>query len=141
MRKLSFAAIAIAFMAAASWACVLELKLVGPDGKESIVRPGSAVTLARGAAYTLVVRYVEDHGNCKIAPEKTAFILGDEKWRPAKEGQALALKANPSWVDDGRSAHVARLEFIAALQGPVTLEIVRDCPKGGIDELVRFDVR
>ncbi len=141
MKKLIAAAFAFAFFAAASWACVLELKLVGPDGKETSIRPGSSVALSRGAAYTLVVRYVEDHGNCKIAPEKTAFILGDEKWRPGKEGQALSLKANPAWVADGRSAHVARHEFVAAVQGRVSLEILRDCPKGGIDEVVHFDIR
>jgi hypothetical protein len=119
-------------------ACEFSFALLGPDGERSL-RPGTETALEQGARYTLEVTFTEDHGRCLLTPEDTKFYLEEVKWKPGRELPLLLQEAAAWETVDGRS-HRALLPFQAVDSGSFRLEILRECDKGGYDELLLFSV-
>jgi len=122
-------------------ACELSFKLHGSDGSSQSIRPGSTVPVKLGSSYTLDIEFVEDHRNCHVPPEDTIFLLNDEKWKAAKTDQSLQLTSDVAWVMQSRTLNTAGISFTAKQSGTQVLNIIRECVKGGIDEIFNFKVQ
>lgn len=119
--------IAVLFLSGgALFACEMLFTL---DGKT--VRPETLISLEAGTTHTLTVRFTEDHGSCLLRPEDTVFLVADEKWKPEKTALPLVLQGPVTWADVSLRVHETVITFRAARTGKVTLEIVRDCSRGG----------
>jgi hypothetical protein len=67
------------------------------------------------------------------------FFLEEVKWKPGRE--LPLLLAHPyAWEDTDARSHRATLSFQAVAAGSFELEILRECSKGGYDELLLFQV-
>jgi len=140
-RKL-FIILALSF--AALWsasACEMAFKLVDDGGASRKILPGSTIALEAGRTYTLKVEFTEDHRNCLYEPDDTLFLLDDAKWRVNKAEQGLVLAQGIAWVENGRNLNLAELVFKAAKPGSYSLRILRECEKGGYDEVFTFVVK
>ena len=92
-------------------------------------------------AYSLVVRFKEDHNNCKVAPEVTLFLLDEEKWKSSKDYLPLQLAGSVNWSDINSRTHETELTFKAVKTGDWELEVIRECSKKeGYDEYLLFCV-
>jgi len=111
-------------------ACEMSFRIVDPTGASREVSPGREIPLAAGVTYRLQVRFVEDHGNCKVGAEETEFLFD----------RSLVLLGEPVWRDRSSRAHETELVFRPASAGTWDLEVVRDCSKAGYDEVLRFKV-
>lgn len=127
----------VAFLAAGTglFACEMSFFL---DGEA--IRPGARINLAEGSTHTLVVRFTEDHGNCRVSPDETVFLVNEEKWKTSKSHLPLVLTESIVWKDLAIRTHEAVITFQAALTGNAAMEIIRDCPKAGYDEKIYFTV-
>lgn len=120
-------------------ACEFSFALSGPDGATLPLRPGSETALQRGESYTLEVTFIEDHRKCLLTPEDTEFFLEEVKWKPGRE-LPLVLEEAVSWEEADARTNRALLSFRAVEAGSFTLEVLRECDKGGYDELLLFSV-
>jgi len=134
------AALLIGSMAAAT-ACEFAFFLTGPDGVERTIIPGRSADLSLGDTYTLTVRFTEDHGQCKLEPEDTVFLLEEEKWKSSKDTLPLLLLSVISWEQESSRVNIAEISFEAAKEGRWEMEVIRDCSKGGYDEVLSFVVK
>ena len=123
---------------AGAYACEFSYTLIGADGSSQSLRPGTDIHLTQGETYTLKVVFTEDHGNCKIKPEDTDFLLDEEKWKTSKDYLKLKLVESIIWQDLDSRRHIAEISFCATVTGICELEIIRDCDKGGYNEVLRF---
>jgi hypothetical protein len=136
-----FASAALLFAgAAAATACEFAFLLDGSDGVQRSITAGSTTDLALGGTYTLTVEFTEDHGNCKLEPEDTVFLLEEEKWKPTKDTLPLLLTGSVIWEQETDRVNIAEISFQAVKEGRWELEIIRDCSKGGYDEVLAFVV-
>lgn len=124
--------------AAGAYTCEFSYILTGADGSSQSLRPGTDIHLDQGETYTLIVTFTEDHRNCKIAPEDTDFLLDEEKWKTSKDYLTLKLIDRIIWHDLDSRRHTAKISFRATVTGTCELEVIRDCDKGGYDEVLRF---
>jgi len=122
-------------------ACEMAFKLVDESGVARRILPGSSIALEAGRTYTLRVEFFEDHRNCLYEPGDTLFLLDDAKWRVNKAEQGMVLAAGIAWVESGRNLNQADIAFAAAKPGGYSLRIVRECQKGGYDEVFAFIVK
>jgi hypothetical protein len=123
------------------FACEMHFSLISPDGKEEHVYPGRETVLSHDVTYTLQVEFVEDHRNCVMKPEDTVYLLDEEKWNTEKDYLALQLVSAGEWEKTSARGWVQELQFTATQEGSVSLEVLRDCPKGGYDENLLFSVQ
>jgi len=138
--KLVLAAALVIVPASRALACEMVFRLTGPEGKDMRILPGSTVALQKGADYTLVAEFIEDHRNCAIPPGETLFMLDGEKWRVNKTTQALVLGSAIGWTQNSNTRNTAIIPFTAGTGGTAVLNISRVCPKGGYDESFTFIV-
>ena len=113
-------------LASATFACDLSFVLTDPNNSSRTVVPGKAVQLTEGEAYSLTVRFAEDHGNCPLAPQETVFLLEEEKWKSSKDYLPLKLSGGTVWTSRGARDHETVLCFRAEQKGQWELEIIRD---------------
>ena len=127
--------------AAGAYTCEFSYTLTGADGSSQSLRPGTDIYLNQGETYTLKVSFTEDHGNCKLTPEDTDFLLDEEKWKTSKDYLPLKLIDRITWHDLDSRRHTAEISFRTTVIGTCELEILRDCDKGGYDETLYFIIR
>jgi len=136
-----FAAFSIAMAAMEVYACELHFSVISADGAIQEVSPDREAVVAEGENYTLRVEFIEDHRNCITPPEATMYILQDEKWKATKDYLPLQLQDQGDWGADASHIWIQEITFKAAEKGTWELEVIRDCPKGGYDELIVFNVQ
>ncbi len=120
-------------------ACDFSFVLREPDGATQSLRPGAEIVLEQGNSYDLEVTFTEDHRRCLLTPEDTEFYLEEVKWKPGRE-LPLVLEGAFTWESLEADSHRATLTFRAVETGSFELEILRECTKGGYDELLPFTV-
>ena len=124
-----------------AFACEMTFVLTDSSANSRTIIPGKTVILKRGETYSLVIRFKEDHNNCKVAPEETLFLLDEEKWKSSKDYLSLQLAGSINWVDTDSRTHETELTFIAVNTGEWELEVIRECSKkDGYDEYLLFSV-
>ena len=138
--RIIIAAMIIMAAGAAAFACEMSFTLEGQSFNSMNILPGSTVKLAEGQSYKITVEFNEDHRNCKVPADETLFLLNGEKGRPNKETQGLLLTNSIQWEEVSKTKNVIVLEFTASAQGKQTVQIVRDCSKGGYNEQIIFAV-
>ena len=131
VRALTVVSLLAALTASSAWACELRYTLIDAAGNARAIAAGPPVELAQGAKYALRVEYYEDHRNCDVKPESTVFLLEGARWRPARETQPLVLEAAIAWTRPRTRTNVGEARFTAAAAGTWTLEILRECSRGG----------
>ena len=128
------------FLAAAPLsACEFTYTISGPGLSAVRVIPGVAVTLSRGAEYTLSVSYREDHGNCVVPAANTLFLVEEERWKAGKDYLPLELLAAQPWTDAGRS-HSTTITFRASDAGTWPVQVIRECTRTGYNQKLLFRV-
>ena len=133
-------ALLLMLSSASLFACEMIFNLSGPSLMDMRVLPGSTIILQEGASYTLRVEFIEDHRNCSIPPEDTLFMLDGQKWRVDKTEQGIVLQDQILWTVKSKTTNFTLLPFLALQEGTFTLNINRDCPKGGYHENITFSV-
>ncbi len=123
------------------FACEMHFSLISPDGEEDQVYPGRETVLHHDVTYALRIEFVEDHRNCVMPPEDTVYLLDEEKWNTEKDHLSLQLVSAGQWEETSARGWVQELQFTAAQKGSASLEVLRDCPKGGYDEYLFFSVQ
>ncbi len=121
-------------------ACILTYTLIGPDGQIGIF-PGRSAELVTGESYTIEIAMREDHNRCLIEPEDTIFLLEEARWRVNRATQPLVLLAPIEWVQVGSREFTATIEFRAAEPGSWTIDVIRECTKGGYHEKLILEAR
>lgn len=122
------------------YACEMNFNLVSPEGEQKII-PGKEVWLTLGETYSLTVQFIEDHRKCVTPPEETMYILQEEKWKISKDHLPLQLIELGEWIMDSGDWWIQKIDFTPREEGTWSLEIIRDCPKGGYDEYLTFHVK
>ena len=144
MKKLMLSAIvfmAVLFAAVPLLACEMEYTLMSNGGETEVLTPGRTVTLEKDEVYTLQVTFTPDHGRCLLEPEDTVYLLEDERWKETKDYLPVVLLESSEWdVLQGGSAEQT-LTLAGSESGKWELEIIRDCTKGGYDEIITFKVK
>jgi len=120
-------------------ACEFSFDLLGSDGTALSLRPGTETALQQGETYILEVTFFEDHRKCLLTPEDTEFFLEEVKWKPGRD-LPLLLEEAATWEQTDSRTNRAALSFQALEAGSFTLEVLRECDKGGYDELLLFSV-
>ncbi len=138
LRKAFIVSAVLILSAVVGYGCNFTFNLVDAEGSVRAILPGERVDLVLNENYTLEVSYTEDHGNCKLPPEDTDFLLDEEKWKTSKDHLPLTLLKNIVWQDSGSRTHTAELSFLAVRPGTWDLEVLRECDKGGYDEILHF---
>ena len=124
-----------------AFACEMTFVLTDSSANSRTIIPGNTAILKRGETYSLVVRFKEDHNNCKVAPEETLFLLDEEKWKSSKDYLPLQLNDPIIWRNIDSRTHETDLTFKAASTGDWELEVVRECSKkDGYNEYLLFSV-
>ena len=119
-------------------ACIFTYTLVGPDGSVGIsVESPAAVTV--GESYRIEIAMREDHGNCRIEPEDTMFLLNESRWRLNRESQALVLLSDIVWEKVGSTSYTTVIEFRVAESGLSTVDVIRECSRGGYQGALVFE--
>ena len=125
---------------ATAYGCEMTFTLIGPAGGSAKILPGRSVDLIQGQQYVLRVEFYEDHKKCLHDPDETIFLVAGRQWKPGDSSQPLALGSSISWRSDGRT-NTAEIRFTAKDKGTCELEVIRECDKGGYDELFTFKVK
>ena len=146
MKHIIITVLAVFFSAAAiAGACELQFYLIDPAGIQRPVSAGTGssggpIRLELGGEYTLKMTYREDHRNCTVPPGDTLLFLDGSRWRVARETQPLVLAAPVAWTQPQARTHEAEVHFTAAAAGSWTLEIIRECSRGGYRGELLFEV-
>ncbi len=144
MKKLMIPAIVfmiVLFAAFPIFACEMDFTLVSNGGEAETITPGKTVTLDKDEVYTLSVTFTPDHGRCLLEPEDTVYLLEDERWKETKDYLPVVLLQSSEWdLLEGGSAEQT-LTLTGAETGKWDLEVIRDCTKGGYDEVITFKVK
>ena len=128
----------------AALACEFQFELTLPDGSVQRVTPDREVDLELGEMYILEVRFIPDHRRCETPPQATLYLMQEEKWKVGKDDLPLGLLSMSSWSDstaERSGAWEQVLRFRASMEGNWSLEVLRECERGGYDESLHFQVR
>lgn len=125
----------------AAFACEFCFTVFSDDGEVFNIRPGNEVALDLGETYTIKVEFIQDHRMCETPPEATVYLLEDEKWKTQKDYLPLILVEQGEWKASSSTSYEQELVFRAQESGPATLEVIRECTKGGYDEEIMFKVK
>lgn len=128
-------------IALSGFACNISFSLVDSNGSQKDIYPGGVTELQTGMSYVLKVVFIEDHGRCKLGADETEFLLDEEKWKVSKDYLPLKLLEKITWEKTGNKEHETSVTFRAEKEGTFDLEVIRDCSKGGYDEIVTFLIR
>ena len=131
----------IIFINVAALACEFHFALFSDNGEVFDIRPGNEVVLDSGETYKMKIEFVQDHRKCETPPEATVYLLEDEKWKTEKDYLPLVLVEKGEWKPNSSTSYEQELVFKAQERGTVTLEVLRECPKGGYDEKIVFMVK
>lgn len=123
------------------YACEMHFSLISSDGAIQNILPGKSTSLSQGESYILQVEFIQDHKRCVTPAEETVYLLLEEKWKSTKDYLPLQLVSQGEWISDSSEAWTQEINFEATQKGQWELEIVRDCPKGGYDEIIIFQVQ
>jgi hypothetical protein len=123
------------------YACEMHFSLISSDGAIQNILPGKSTSLSQGESYILQVEFIQDHKRCVIPAEETVYLLLEEKWKSTKDYLPLQLVSQGAWISDSSEAWTQEINFEATQKGQWELEIVRDCSKGGYDEIIIFQVQ
>jgi hypothetical protein len=124
-----------------AYACEMQFTLTTMNGTEENIKPGSETSLVAGESYFLHVEFTQDHKRCITPPEKTVYLISEEKWRSTKDYLPLQLIEQGEWASVSEGMWAQDIQFEASQKGLWELEIIRDCPKGGFDEILVFQVQ
>jgi hypothetical protein len=119
-------------------ACIFTYTLVGPDGsvRMSVESPTAVIV---GESYRIEIAMREDHGNCQIEPEDTMFLLNESRWRLKRETQPLVLLSDIVWEKIGSTRYTTVIEFRVAQSGLSTVDVIRECSRGGYQGALVFE--
>ena len=135
---------AVAFLvlaaAASAHACIFTYTLIGPNQQTGIT-PGRPVEVMTGESYRIDITMREDHNNCRLEPEETMFLLEEARWRVNRETQPLVLLAPIEWAQVASREFTTTIEFQVAEAGEWTIDVIRDCTKGGYYEELILEAR
>ena len=67
--------------------------------------------------------------------------MEEEKWKATKDTLPLLLLSSIRWEEQTSRVNIAEISFQAAKAGRWELEVIRDCSKGGYDEILTFVVK
>ena len=144
MKKLligSLIVVSLFLVALGAYACEMQFSLIPMDGTVQNIMPGRETSLSLGANYILQVEFTQDHKRCVTPAEDTVYLLSEEKWKSVKEYLPLQLVKQGEWASDSSGVWTQEINFEASQKGLWELEIIRDCPKGGFDETLVFQVQ
>jgi len=125
----------------AIYACEMNFTLTHPDGTSTTISPVAPVPLLIANTYSLKVEFVEDHKRCITPPEETVYLLEEEKWKTAKDYLPLKLISKDDWIATDDNTWIQEIKFEAIEKGDWNLEVLRECPKGGYDEIITFKIK
>lgn len=124
----------------AAHACIFTYVLVGPDGQHEI-RSGATATVQAGELYRIEIAMRENHSNCDLEAGDTMFLLEEGRWRVGRETQPLVLKSAIVWERTGSRSYTTAIEFLAAEIGTWTIDVIRECHRGGSHEWITIESR
>jgi hypothetical protein len=124
-----------------AYACEMQFTLTTMDGTTVNIVPGRETPLSLGESFALYVEFTQDHKRCITPPEETVYLVSEEKWRSTKDYLPLQLVEQGEWTTVSEGVWAQDIQFEASQKGLWELEIIRDCPKGGIDETLVFQVQ
>lgn len=130
---------ALLFAAPAVFACEMHFSLE-QEGDVIELSARDEAALEAGESYVLKVTFVEDHRRCVVPPEETVYLMEYERWDADNE-QPLRMLEQGSWKEISSGTWEQEIQFEAAQAGTWSLEVIRDCPKGGFNTVLSFEVR
>lgn len=140
-RRLGIAAlmvlIALAVAAPAS-ACIFTYTLIGESGSVALT-PDTPTAVEVGQTYRIDIAMREDHGNCRIEPEDTLFLLDEARWRLNRETQPMVLLSEIVWQPVGTTRYTTTIEFRVGQPGLWTVDVIRECTRGGYRGALLFE--
>jgi hypothetical protein len=144
MKKITlflFIFLSLFLLSIGAYACEMRFTLTPKDGKNESIVPGSETSLVFGESYFLHIEFAQDHKRCITPAEETVFLISEEKWKSAKDYLPLRLVEQGEWASVSEGVWTQDIHFEATQKGRWELEIIRDCPKGGFDETLVFQVQ
>ena len=124
----------------AAYACIFTYVLIGPDESNEI-RSGATATVRAGEVYRIEIAMRENHNNCDLEADDTMFLLEEGRWRVGRETQPLVLRSEIEWERTGSRSYTTAIEFLAAEIGTWTIDVVRECHRGGCHEWIAIETR
>jgi hypothetical protein len=140
MKRTFMVIIIFCMVVTAVCACDIEYTVKTVEGEMVKSVKGSPVELLNGEEYILEVEYTEDHRNCRVKPEETMFLVNGIPWQPDKASISLVLKESITWTQPSNRVNKSEIHFTATSSGTATLEIIRECTKGGDKETLVFTI-
>jgi hypothetical protein len=122
------------------WACEFSYTITDTQEKSVNVIPSQPVMLEIGETYTFTISFYEDHRNCTVSPSDTLFLLDGGRWRVGREAQGLVLDTAIVWKENSSRLNTGVGTFTALRPGSYTLEVIRECSRGGYTADLRFIV-
>jgi hypothetical protein len=144
MKKITlflFIFISLFLLSIGAYACELQFTLKPMRGTEENIDPGSETSLTAGESYFLHVEFTQDHKRCITPAEETVYLISEEKWKSTKDYLPLQLVEQREWASISEGVWAQDIQFEALQKGLWELDVIRDCPKGGIDETLVFQVQ
>ena len=129
------------FLSIGAYACEMQFTLTTTGGTTVNIVPGRETSLSLGESYALQVDFTQDHKRCVTPVEETVYLVSEEKWKSTKDYLPLQLVEQGEWTSVSEGVWAQDIQFEALQKGLWELEVVRDCPKGGIDETLVFHVQ
>lgn len=123
-----------------AFACQITYTLIDSAGKAQEFTSGNTISLVKGETYTLRIDFDEDHRNCKVPPDQTAFLLNDRIWEYGKTNLPLQLLEPAKWQIVSSRSNIGTLQFKAVQSGSYSLEILRECTKEGYEGVLRLTI-
>jgi hypothetical protein len=137
----SFIFFSLFLLSIGAYACEMQFTLTPTNGTEESIKPGSETSLVAGESYFLHVEFTQDHKRCVIPAEETVYLVSEEKWKSIKDYLPLQLVEQGEWATVSEGVWAQDIQFEASQKGLWELEVIRDCPKGGVDESLIFLVQ
>ena len=120
--------------------CEFEFILEDQAGSKQNVKPGKTADIDLGKTYSLTIIFKEDHGNCRVSADETYLFLDDEKWKSGKDYLPLLITEQTEWNQLTSKSWEKQIVFRADKISQSQLLVLRECPKGGFDEVLNFQI-
>ena len=134
------AGIFFSFLLINASACYFEFQLTDQNNVRENIHPYDDIFVNTGETYKLLITFTQDHRNCLVPADETDILLYEEKWKTAKDYLPMQLLSSSGWIETGTCSYSIELEFIPQTEGTWELGILRECPKGGYDENLIFNI-
>lgn len=119
-------------------ACIFTYTLVGEDSSTGLTAD-TPTPVRVDETYRIDIAMREDHGNCRIEPEDTLFLLDEARWRLNRETQPMVLLSEILWQPVGATRYTTSIEFRVAQPGLWTIDVIRECSRGGYHGALLFE--